>query len=125
MQLINQSSIRLILLIFPVSDHFVVPQGWLLTRELTVVLPSREMVAMINAAANHTAHSDSCLVNNRAILFARRLPHGSVLKTELLNWQSSATILPIANRNRFPDRSDIGIFKVARPCYLNLLSIPD
>ena len=38
MKLTNQSSIRLILLIFPVSNHFVVPQGWSLTRELTAIV---------------------------------------------------------------------------------------
>ena len=37
MSLTNQCNIRLILLIFPVSDHFVVPQGWSLTREFTVI----------------------------------------------------------------------------------------
>ena len=34
--LVNRFSFELILLIFPVSDHFFVQQGWSLTRELTV-----------------------------------------------------------------------------------------
>ena len=39
--MVHRFSFGLILLIFPVSDHFVVPQGWWLTRELTVFV-SRE-----------------------------------------------------------------------------------
>ena len=41
LKLVHRYSFGLILLIFPVSDHFVVPQGWWVTRELTVFV-SRE-----------------------------------------------------------------------------------
>ena len=36
LELVHRFSFGLILLVFPVSDHFVVPQGWWFTRELTV-----------------------------------------------------------------------------------------
>ena len=42
LKLVHRFSFGLILLIFPVSDHFVVPQGCSLTRELTVLVLLRE-----------------------------------------------------------------------------------
>ena len=41
LKLVHRFGFGLILLIFPVSEHFVVPQGWWVTRELTVFV-SRE-----------------------------------------------------------------------------------
>lgn len=38
----------------------------------------------ISQSANHIAWSGRCLPNNLAILFARRMPHGSICKIKLL-----------------------------------------
>ena len=51
-KLVHRFSFELILLIFPVSDHFVVPQGWWVTRELTVFV-SRETPKIMSHLFNN------------------------------------------------------------------------